>query len=275
MSLRISTNLASLAAQNALATQNKRQEHASQALASGSRIVRSSDDPAGLAIAEGLRSEIRSSAQAKSNAQNAISVTQIGEGGLAETANLITRLRELAVQSASDTVGDKEREYIQQEADGLSLEIDRIAKTTKFGNQKLLDGTSSSFEFQIDSGSDKNSVITFKNSGSSTASDLALDSVDLTSKGSSKDVISKADEALDKVSKMRAGFGALQSRLDSVVSTLDSKDENLKASRSRIIDSDMAKESAELASASVLQNAATSVLAQANQQPYVAMKLVG
>ena len=134
MGLRIATNMASISAQRAMGMQTKRQEHAAQALASGSRIVRAADDAAGLAISEGMKSEIRGTAQARNNASNAISAMQVGEGGLSEQTNLLTRLRELAVQSASDTLGDKERAYLQLEAGSLVDEIDRISKTTKFGH---------------------------------------------------------------------------------------------------------------------------------------------
>ncbi len=275
MGLRVTTNMASIAAQRSLSMQSKKQEHASQALASGNRIVRSSDDAAGLAIAEGMKSELRATAQARSNAFNAISAIQVGEGGLSEMTNLITRLRELGVQSASDTIGDKERVYLQQEAKSLSEEIDRISKTTKFGDKNLLDGTNPVFDFHVGTTASKENIITYKVDGNATPGELNLDSVDITSKDGARDLLGNTDTALEKVSRMRAGFGSLQSRLESTVNGLDVKNENLSAARSRIMDTDVAKESSELASASMLQNAAISVLQQANQQPYAAMKLLG
>lgn len=274
MGLRINTNMASLAAQRSLSTQAKKQEHASQALASGSRIVRAADDAAGLAIGENMKSEIRANGQARSNAFNAVSAIQVGEGGLSEMTNLITRLRELGVQSASDTIGDKERGYLQQEAKSISDEIDRISKTTKFGDKNLLDGSNTLFDFHVGTNGNKENVITHEVKGSATLSELDLDSVDVSSKSGARDLLNNTEKALEKVSKMRAGFGAVQSRLESTVNVLDVKSENLNSARSRIMDADVAKESAELASASMLQNAAVSLLAQANQQPYVAMKLI-
>lgn len=274
MGMRISTNLASISAQRSLDAQHKRQQHASQALSSGQRIVRASDDPAGLAISENLKAEIRSNGQARSNAFNAISTAQVGEGALAEVANLVTRLRELAVQSASDTVGEKERSYLQQEAKSISQEVDRIAKTTKFGNKNLLDGSNPEFDFHVGSGSGKENIISHKVEGSISTSDLDLDSADVSSKSEAVSLISKTDKAFDQISKMRSGFGSLQSRLESAVNTLDVKNENLTAAKSRISDADMAKEASELASANVLQNAAASVLTQANSQPNLAMKLL-
>jgi len=274
MGMRISTNLASMSAQRSLDAQTKRQQHASQALSSGQRIVKASDDPAGLAIAENMKSELRSSQQARSNAFNAISTSQVGEGALSEVTNLITRLRELGVQSASDTVGDKERAFLQQETKSISQEIDRIAKTTKFGNKNLLDGSNPEFDFHVGSGSGKENVVTHKVEGSVTASELDLESASVSSKSDAISLIATTDKALDQVTKMRSGFGSLQSRMESVVNTLDIKNENLAAARSRIMDADVAKEASELASANVLQSAASSVLAQANTQPNLAMKLL-
>lgn len=274
MSMRISTNLASMAAQRALNTQTSRQEHSSQALASGQRIVKASDDPAGLAISENLKSEMRSDGQAKMNAQNAISLAQVGEGALAEMSNLVTRLRELSVQSASDTISDKERVYLQQETKSITEELDRVAKTTKFGSSALLDGSKTDFDFQIGSGVGKDNTVKFQSQSNVTASELDLSSANVSSKSDAKDLIEKTDSALSKISMARSGFGSLQSRMESIVSTLDVKQENLSATRSRIMDADIAKEASEMASASVLQNAAASVLAQANSQPMLAMKLL-
>lgn len=275
MGLRVTTNMASISAQRSLATQAKKQEHASQSLASGSRIVRAADDAAGLAIAEGMKSELRATGAARSNAFNAISAMQMGEGGLSEMTNLITRIRELGVQSASDTIGDKERVYLQQEAKSLSQEIDRISRTTKFGDKQLLDGSNSEFEFHVGTNAAKENIIAYKVDGGVTASDLNLDSVDISSKSGARDVLGYTDKALEQVSRMRASFGAMQSRLESTVNGLEVKNENLSAARSRITDADVAKESSDLASATMLQNAAIGVLAQANQQPYAAMKLIG
>lgn len=275
MGLRVTTNMASIAAQRSLATQSKKLEHASQALSTGSRIVRAADDSAGLAISENMKSEIRATAQARSNAFNAISATQVGEGGLSEVSNLITRLRELGVQAASDSVGQKERQYLQLEAKSLSDEIDRIAKTTKFGEKMLLDGSNAEFDFHVGSNSGKENIITYRIQGNATSSELNLDSVDITSKSGARDLLGNAEQALEKVSTMRASFGAIQSRLESTVNGLDVKYENMSAARSRIADADIAKESSDLASATMLQSAGLSVLAQANQQPYAVMKLLG
>lgn len=275
MGLRVTTNMSSISAQRALSLQSKKQTHASQSLASGNRIVNAADDAAGLAIAEVMRSDIRATGQARANAFNAVSAIQVGEGGLSEMTNIITRLRELGVQSASDTIGDKERGYLQLEAKSLSEEIDRISKTTKFGDKNLLDGSNPVFDFHVGSTGSKENIITYKVDGNVTPSELNLESVDITSKDGARELLTATESAIEKISRMRAGFGAVQSRLESTAQGLDVKIENLSAAKSRIMDADVAKESSDLASATMLQNAAISVLSQANQQPYAAMKLLG
>lgn len=275
MGLRISTNMASISAQRAMSTQTKRLEKASASLATGNRITKSADDSAGLAIAESMKMEIRGTVQARSNAFNAISTIQVAEGGLSEQANLIARLRELGVQAASDTVGEKERFYLQQEALSITDEIDRISKTTKFGDKFLLDGSNPSYDFHVGSDAAKENVITFTSEADATIDGLGLSSVNIADKDGAREMLSTLDGALEKVSRMRGGFGAVQSRLESTVNGLDVKQENLSSARSRLMDADVAKESADLASASMLQQASISVLSQANQQPYQAMKLIG
>ncbi len=141
MGLRIATNTASIAAQRVLGTQQKRAEHAAQALASGSRIVNAADDAAGLAISENFKGQLKGIGQARNNANNAISFVQVSEGGLNEISNILIRLRELGVQASSDTVSDTERGFLNKETQQLVQEADRIAKTTVFGNKKMLDGS--------------------------------------------------------------------------------------------------------------------------------------
>lgn len=275
MGLRISTNMASISAQRAMGAQTKRLEKASESLATGNRITKSADDSAGLAIAENMRMEIRGTTQARSNAFNAISTIQVAEGGLSEQANLIARLRELGVQAASDTVGEKERFYLQQEAASITEEIGRISKTTKFGDKFLLDGSTPTYDFHVGSDASKENVITFTSEGDATVDGLGLSGVDISEKDGARELLGTLDGALEKVSRMRSGFGAVQSRLESTVNGLDVKQENLQSARSRLMDADIAKESADLASASMLQQASISVLSQANQQPYQAIKLLG
>lgn len=274
MGLRIATNTASISAQRVLAKQQKRAEHSAQALASGSRIVNASDDAAGLAISENFKGQMRGIAQARNNANNAISFAQVGEGGLSEVTNILVRIRELGVQAASDTISDTERGFLNNEAKQLIEEADRIAKTTTFGNAKLLDGSGGKLEFHVGPyGGDEN-IIAFDFDADATTGALGVSGVGVGDKGEARDALAAVDEAMLKVGALRANFGAIQSRLETSVSNLDVSYENLAASNSRIRDTDIAKETAEMASASILQNTAVSVLAQANQLPNVALKLV-
>lgn len=274
MGLRIATNMAAISAQKVLGTQQRRAEHAAQALASGNRIVKAGDDAAGLAISENIRAQTRGIAMARQNAFNAISAIQVSEGGLNEVSNILIRMRELGVQAASDNIGDKERGFIQLEVKNLSEEADRIAKTTQFGDKKLLDGSGGKQEYHVGPTGEKINVITYDLSSNATASEIGIDGLDMSTKEDARSSMKVVDEALGKIGAMRANFGAIQNRLDSTTSNLDVQYENLSAAKSRIADTDIAHETSELASANILQNAAVSVLAQANQMPNVALKLV-
>jgi flagellin len=275
MGLRISTNLASVNAQRRLTTQQSRLEHAQAAMASGSRITKAADDAAGLSIAENLRGQVAGIKMARQNAFNAQSLIQVSEGGLNEINNILIRLRELGVQAASDTVSDVEREFINQEASQMIQESDRIARSTMFGNKKLLDGSGEELEYHVGPfGNPDDNVIKYQISADATTSALGIDGIDMSDKSGGRDTLESVDEAIVKLGKMRADFGAVQSRLQVTTSNLDIQNENLTAARSRIFDADIAWESSEMASAQILQNAAVSVLAQANQNGAAALRLI-
>ena len=274
MGLRIQTNMAAISAQKVLGIQQKRAEHASQALASGNRIVRAGDDAAGLAISENIKSQVRGMAMARQNSFNAVSSIQVSEGGLNEISNILTRLRELGIQAASDNVGDRERGFLNLEAKNIIDEADRIAKTTVFGDKRLLDGSGGEMEYHVGVGGGKENIIKFSLSTDATAGELGIAGLSVADKGDARDLLEVVDKAVGKVGAMRASFGAIQNRLESTTNNLDNQIENLSAAKSRISDADIAAESSNLASASVLQNAAVSVLAQANQFPNVALKLL-
>lgn len=275
MSLRINTNLASINAQRNLDVQQKRNVHAMKALSSGSRITQASDDAAGLAISEKLRADVRGMGMARKNAENAISFIQVGEGGLNEVNNLLVRMRELGIQSASDTIGDQEREFIDMEAQHLLQEVDRIAGSTKFGNKNLLDGSMDELEFQIGVNSDENSSVKFNMAADATAGNLGVDGLSFDSKSGARDSLDLIDQAINKVGGMRANFGAFQNRLDSAISNIDVQNESLNAAYSRIRDADVAHETAELTSSSILQQASIGMLAQANSSTQSALQLLG
>lgn len=274
MGLRIQTNMASISAQKVLGNQQKRAEHASQALASGNRIVKAGDDAAGLAISQSMNAQVKGMQMARMNSFNAVSAIQVSEGGLNEVSNILVRLRELGIQAASDNIGDKERQFLNLEAQNIIQESDRISKTTVFGDKVLLDGSGGKQTFHVGPNGGDENTITYDLSSDARASALGIDGLSLEDKDSARDLLKTVDSAMQTVGGMRANFGAIQNRLEITTNNLDTQIENLSAAKSRIADTDIAKESSELASAQVLQNAAVSVLAQANQFPAVALKLI-
>ena len=275
MGLRISTNVASIGAQRVLGKQQARMEHAQQALASGSRIVKAADDAAGLAISENIRGQLAGIKMARNNSYNAQSLIQVSEGGLNEINNILIRLRELGVQAASDTVSDVEREFLDQEAQQLRDESERIARSTKFGNKALLDGEGEELEYHVGPFADEETnVIRYKISADATNDTLGIDGVSVSDKDSARETLGAVDDALVKIGKMRADFGAVQSRLQMTTSNLDIQYENLSAAKSRISDADVAFESAEMTSANILQSASVAVLAQSNQNGAAALRLL-
>lgn len=277
MGLRITTNLPSLAAQKTLGTNGRELQKSYAQLSSGSRITKAADDAAGLSISEGLKSTIRGYGQAKKNANDGISMVNIAEGGLSEVSNMLTRLRELAVQSASDTIGGKERTFIDKEVQQVKSEIQRLAQTSRFGDIKLLDGTGDSYDFQIDVNNDEfNDRISF-NAGeqNATLSALNLDGLDFSTKDGAREGLEVLESSQTQVNGQRATLGALQNRLVSTIENLSTSVENFSAANSRIRDTDVAESTGELARNQVLQQAAVGVLAQANQSTSVALKLIG
>lgn len=275
MGLRIQTNMASISAQKVMSKQVQRAERASIALASGNRIVKAGDDAAGLAISEYIRAQTRGMQMARTNSFNAVSAIQVSEGGLNEISNILIRLRELGIQAASDNIGETERGFLDLEAKNLIQEADRIAKTTVFGEKRLLDGSGGEQTFHVGAFGGEENTITYDLSSNAQASELGIDGLSIATKEDARDLLINVDDAMKQVGAMRANFGAIQNRLEATTNNLDIQIENLSAAKSRLADTDIAKESSELASAQVLQSAAVSVLAQANQLPNVALKLLG
>ena len=277
MGLRVSTNVAAINAQRNLSQSQKTIGSNFSKLASGSRINKASDDAAGLAISEKFKAQIRSTRQANRNANDAISMVQTAEGGLNEIGNIIVRLRELAIQSSSDSVGETERGFINEEVQQLKAEVDRIAQVTKWGEEKLLDGSTGTFDFQVGIfNSAENDRISFKaNENVATASALNIDALDYSNQEDSQAALEALDGAQTEVSRIRAGLGALQNRLTSTTSNLAVSEENLSAANSRIRDTDVAQASADLTKNNILLQASTATLAQANQATGVALSLIG
>lgn len=276
MGLRINTNVSSLNAQRNLAKTRRAQQQTLEQLSSGQRINRAGDDAAGLAISENLKAQIRGLGQAERNAQDGISLVQIAEGGLSEVSNILIRLRELAVQAASDTIGPTERKFLNVEFEQLSAETDRIANSTEFNRVPLLNGTGAVFDIQIGTRNDPLSDrLTFDASSADiNVAALGLNLASVADKISAQNSLASIDQAIVSVSGIRADFGALQNRLQSTINNLQISIENLSSANSRVRDTDIAKATAELTKNNILMQAGTAVLAQANQSTTSALSLI-
>ncbi len=277
MGLRINTNLAAMIAQRHLANATARVNRSLERLSSGLRINRAADDPAGLAMSERFRSQIRALEVAGRNAADGISMAQVAEGALGSMSDLIVRLRELAQQAVTGTVSNEQRGYLDSEFQALVDEVDRIAQSTSFNDRYLLDGTAGNAAIQVGTGSDAGSQITLGLGTGYTAADLGLDALSLAGDPSSWAVqpTDALEAALRQVSAGRASLGATQNRLESAIRMIDNQGENLAAADSRIRDLDIAQEMSELTSAQILQQMATAILAQAQRQPALALRLLG
>lgn len=275
MSLRINTNVASMAVQNAMGQSQRVAERAMKNLSTGSRLADPSADVAGSAIANQMNAEIRSMQAAKMNAEQATSFVSVAEGSLNEQSNILMRLRELSVQSASDTYSKTERDLMQREASELSLEFDRIAKTTRYGSQNLLDGSVNKFDFQVGTRGGTESRISYTSDSNTTASNLDIDGFSVADKSDALDSIGKVDKAMNVIAQSRARFGAMQSRLDSAQNNLGVQIENLSSAKSRIADADIAQEVSEVRRGQVLQQYQSAMLQEANGQVGMALKLLG
>ncbi len=274
MGLRVNSNIASLNAQRSLSQTTDRLQANYRRLSTGLRISTASDDAAGLAISERFRGQIRSTGQAIRNAQDGISLTQTGEGALNEVSSILIRMRELAIQASNGTVSAADRSTLNEEFGDLIDEIDRIAKSTTFNGVSLLDGTGSTITFQVGVGT-ASGIDTIQLSTSDTlASTLGLSSLDIGSTGTPTLAIAALDLAVNSVSRVRGQFGAAQNRLTTTIANLQIQSENLSAAESRIRDVDVAVETASLTRNSILQQAAISILSQANTQPQAALQLL-
>jgi flagellin len=269
--------MAAISSQRALAGSSREIQKSMGQLSSGSRITKSADDAAGLAISENLKSQIRSISQAGRNANDGISMIQTAEGGLGEISNIMTRMRELGIQAASDTIGNVERGLVDKEIQQLKAESQRIAATTKFGSQALIDGNGDTFDFQvgINNNAEEDRITYTASDVNASASNLGIDGFDFSSKEGAQEALSQLDVAQAQVNGYRANLGALQNRLESTISNSGTMYENLSAANSRIRDTDIAAASSEMTRNNILLQASTSTLAQANQIPGMALKLIG
>ena len=306
MGLRIQTNVQALNAQRNLVNSTESNNQSMEKLASGYRINKAADDAAGLAISEKLKADIRGLNMAKRNASDGVSLVQTAEGGLNEVGNILARLRELAVQSSSDTIGNVERGFLNKEYGALKDEIDRITNATEYngtrllvGNQESLDSSlvnrSNAFPLEIQVGKDyfgtvdekgqTNPVnvirIDLQNLNTNTDSNglnLGRSTEDggtrVDSKEGAQQSLGTLDAAIQKVAEYRSYLGAIQSRLGSTISNLSVQSENFAAANSRIRDTDFADETAKLTQSNILKQAGIAVLSQANQSPQAALRLL-
>jgi len=278
MGLRVNTNIASLTAQRSLSRATGDLNSNFRRLSTGLRISTAADDAAGLAISERLRARIRSLDQASRNAQDGISLVQTAEGSLDEINSMLVRMRELAVQAANGTTAAADQDALNAEFQALVSEIDRTSSQADFNTIKLLDGTAAGpITLQVGAGTTAGTDtldIAMMDATTATLFASAGAALDIGSTGNQSLAITTLDTAINSVSSMRGDLGAAQNRLDSVISMLQVSSENLSAAESRIRDVDVASESAMLTKNTILQQAAISVLAQANVQPQAALALL-
>ncbi len=276
MGLRIATNVASESVQKNLLKTNQQSAHELEKLSSGKRITKSADDAAGLAIAKTLEGQTKSLRMARQNSNSGISLIQTIEGGLDEVSSILVRLRELGIQGASDTVGERERDYLNREYQQLVMEIDRIAESTKFGGQAILKGEGSGqMDFHVGAYGGKENVISFNSDITDARTrSIGIRGSGLFSKDDAADSISSVDEAIQNIASQRATLGSVQSRLQTTSSNLDTQVSNLEAARSQIEDVDVAESTSRLVSNNILKEAGVSALAQAQGLPKSALRLI-
>lgn len=272
--MRISSNLASLTAQRASSRTERETAQALQQLASGTKFNSPGADPAGLAIAQGLKAQTKGYQAALANTENAGSFIQIAEGALAEQNNILIRLRELAVQSASDTLSDVERGYLNDEATQLTDEFDRIARSTKYGSQPLLDGSSRDYEFQVGVHSGEENIVRYTNDTNTTASNVGINGLSVADKSDARDALSSLDEAIVTMGAARAKLGAIQSRLDSTVSHLQSQVEGLSEAESRMSDTDIPQAVTTIRRGQILAQYQAMALQAANESMGTYLRLI-
>ncbi|NOU10180.1 MAG: flagellin FliC [Nitrospira sp.] len=273
MSLIVNNNPASIAAQRNLSVNTLSLNRSVERLSSGLRVTRAADDAAGLGLSETLRAQIRSINQATRNASDGISLTQIADGAAATIGSLLARLRELSAQSASGTVGNTERSYIDLEFVALRSEIDRIAQVTEFNGQALTSGSSISFSIAIGFRSGTGNTLSLALNDITTSS-LGLSSVNVSTSANATSALANVDNAISAVASARAEYGSIQNRFEATIANLQITSENLTAAESRIRDADIALETSIFTKNQILVQAGIATLAQANTLPQQALALL-
>ena len=274
MSMSIKTNASALDAQKNLMSTELELNNSLAKLSSGFRITKASDDAAGLAISVNLGAQIKSYNQSVRNANDALNVVQTADSSLNETQNILTRLRELASQSASSGVSNTERGYIQNEVDGLVSEVDRIANATEYNGVSLINSAAAlTFQVGIRNVAANDQIVV--TTSSATATSLAVNGLSLSTLTGAQAALGSIDAALQSVSSTRATLGAQANRFEKVITVATVASVSLSAAQSRIRDVDVAEETSNMSRNQILMQAGVSVLSQANQMPQVALKLLG
>lgn len=268
----INNNMLAINSHRSLKLTGNDQSKAVEKLSSGLRINRAADDAAGLAISEKMRAQIRGLEQASRNAQDGVSLIQTAEGGLNETHAILQRMRELAVQTANGTYQDEDRDLAEKEISQLLKEIDAISEKIEFNGQKLLN-TTTSIDFQVGPNNEASHRISVT-LNAVTVEALSMSGVSVATQTAAQAAINTVNDAIIKVAEFRADLGAVQNRLEHTIKNVDVAAENLQASESRIRDTDMAKEMMNFTRTNILQQAATAMLAQANQAPQGVLQLL-
>jgi len=292
MALYVNTNVSSLNAQRMLNNSGDNLDVSFQRLSSGQRINSAADDAAGLQISDRLTSQINGLNQAVRNANDGISLAQTAEGALDETTSMLQRMRTLSIQAANGSNSDKDRVAIQQEVAQLSEEINRVAATTTFGGENLLDGTyqgifqvgadaNQTISFTMQSGGTNNSIDYLTNSGftmsglsNQASAQVSMTTASVSSVVNAQSMIGIIDTMISAVDSKRAELGAVQNRFSSTINNLSNISENVSAARSRVRDADFAEETAKMTSSQILQQASNTILPQANQRPQTALSLL-
>ncbi|MDD2134394.1 flagellin FliC [Pseudomonas sp. LB-090624] len=282
MALTVNTNTTSLGVQKNLNRASDALGTSMTRLSSGLKINSAKDDAAGLQIATRMTSQIRGQTMAIKNANDAISIAQTAEGAMQEQTNILQRMRELAVQSRNDNNSEADRDALDKEFQSMLKEIDRIAGSTQLNGKNLLDGTASDMTFQVGSntGSDNQITISLSDAMNTTGALSGLSGQSITGADSAAAeatftaALSAIDDALNAINSTRADLGAVQNRLTSTINNLQNINENAEAARGRVQDTDFAAETAQLTKQQTLQQASTSILAQANQLPSAVLKLL-
>ena len=276
MPLSINTNIASMTAQRSFLQSNNALEQAFERLSTGKRVNSAMDDAAGLAIGKDLESRVRGLEQAVRNVNDGISMVQIVEGAFDEVTTIVQRMRDLAVQAANGSLSTTERNYLDSEQGKLATALDSVMNQAKFGNVDLADGSGVSVVIQSGAETTDLTTLALTSGSDDSASNLSLTAtnIDITTAAGALTSIAAIDTALNTIAGQRATLGAQQSQLESTVRNLANVAENTAAAAGRIMDTDYAAETANLTKAQILQQAATSVLAQANAQPQSVLALL-